>query len=97
MVLLTKNKMNITRIKPPKYKVGRNVLNEYEVRCLMSEVCLGKKPSGIKITDSAGVTAEILPDGRLTENLKGFDISGNFTLVLIREERLRSRNVDITK
>ncbi len=97
MVLLTKNKMNITRIKPPKYKVGRNVLNEYEVRCLMSEVCLGKKPSGIKITDSAGVTAEILPDGRLTENLKGFDISGNFTLVLIREERLRSRNVDNTK
>lgn len=97
MVLLTKNKMNITRIKPPKYKVGRNVLNEYEVRCLMSEVCLGNKPSGIKITDGAGVTAEILPDGRLTENLKGLDISGNYTLVLIREERLRSRNVDNTK
>ena len=82
--------MNITRIKPPKYKVGRYVLNEYEVRCLMSEVCLGQKNPGIKITDSDGTTAEILPTGRLTKNLKGFDVSGNYTLIILREERKKS-------
>ena len=80
--------MKITRIKPPKYKVGRYVLNEYEVRCMMSEVCLGSRnPDGIHIEDESGKIAEILPDGRLTENLKGFDISGNYTLILIRENR----------
>jgi len=83
--------MNITRIKPPKYKVGRYVLNEYEVRCMMAEVCLGKKNPGIKITDSDGTTAEILPDGRLTNNLKGFDISSNFTITILREQRKKEK------
>lgn len=80
--------MKITRIKAPKYKVGRYTLNEYEVRCMMSEVCLGlRKPDGITIVDEDNNNAQILPDGRLTCNLKGFDISGNYTLILIRERR----------
>lgn len=83
--------MNITRIKPPKWRVGKYVLNEYEVRCLMADVCLGKKEPGIKITDEDGNTAEILPDGRLTNNLKGFDVASNFTLILIRESRRKER------
>ena len=41
----------ITRIKPPKFKVGRNVLNEYELRLLMVEVARGLKPAGIKVKE----------------------------------------------
>ena len=74
--------------------MGRYVLNEYEVRCLMSEVCLGQKNPGIKITDSDGTTAEILPNGRLTKNLNGFDISGNYTLILLREQRIKEKEKD---
>lgn len=89
--------MNITRIKPPKWRVGRYVLNEYEVRCLMVDVCLGKKQPGIKITDENGKTAEILPDGRLTDNLKGFDVSGNFCLTILREERRKRQENEKTR
>lgn len=80
--------MKITRIKAPKYKVCRYTLNEYEVRCMMSEVCQGlRDPAGIIIVDEDNNNAQILPDGRLTCNLKGFDISGNYTLILLRERR----------
>lgn len=80
-----------TKISPPKYRVGRFVLNEYEVRCLMAEVCLGIKPAGYKIKDQKGVVAEILPDGRPTKNLHGFDICSNYTLTIIKERRKNER------
>ena len=39
--------MKITRIKAPKFKVGRFVLNEYELRQLQYEVAQGLKPQRI--------------------------------------------------
>lgn len=41
----------ITRIKPPKYKLGRYSLNEYELRQLMLEVAKGEKQAGQYIKD----------------------------------------------
>jgi hypothetical protein len=63
----------------------------------MADVCLGKKPAGIKITDENGKTAEILPDGRLTDNLKGFDVAGNYTLILLREARRKENEKNSSK
>ncbi len=81
-------KIKITRIKPPKYYVGRYALNEYELRCLMAEVCAGEKEAGIVVYD--GTThAKILPNGRLSKNLKGMDISANYTIALLRAQRQR--------
>ena len=87
----------MTRINPPKWRVGRYVLNEYEVRCLMTDVCLGKKPAGIKITDENGKIAEILPDGRLTDKLKGFYFAGNYTLILLREARRKENEKNCSR
>ena len=81
--------MKITRVKPPKYKVGKHTLNEYEVRTLMLEVAKGLKPAYIEITDENGVTANILPNGRLAFNLYGFDICGNLTIGLLKLDRQR--------
>jgi hypothetical protein len=78
--------MNITRIKPPKFKVGRYVLNEYELRTLMTEVAEGKKPAGIKVTEGRQ-TAEILSTGRLSHNLDGLSIASMETLKVIRINR----------
>lgn len=80
-------KKTIKRIKPPKFKVGRYVLNEYEVRCLQVEVARGERESGMKVMDENGVVAEIRSDGVLTEFLKGFDINSVFALELIRIKR----------
>jgi hypothetical protein len=82
--------MNITRITPPKYKVGRYTLNEYELRCLMSEVAEGKKIAPIKVKDEKGNTAAILPNGRLDVNIYGLDINSNYTLAVIRIERSKN-------
>ena len=82
--------LSITRIKPPKYKVGRYSLNEYELRCLMAEVSEGLKPSGIVVKDKDGVTAVIEDSGRLSHTLHGLDISSMYTLTLIKQMRLRN-------
>lgn len=68
--------MKITRIKPPKFRVGRYVLNEYEIRQYCLEVAEGKREPGDLVKDSEGNTATILRDGRLTRNLEGWDIGG---------------------
>jgi len=75
--------MVITRISPPKFKVGRFSLNEYELRNLMLEVAKEVKPSGIKVKDILGVIAYIEPTGYLSVNLEGFGISSKLTLQLI--------------
>jgi hypothetical protein len=82
--------MNITRITPPKYRVGRYVLNEYELRALMLEVLKGEKPQGIKVKDIKGDTAEITSNGTLTKVLFGLDTATKFTLESIRIKRRRS-------
>jgi hypothetical protein len=72
--------MSITRIKPPKFRVGRYVLNEYEIRQFCLEVARGERKPGIIIKDAEGNRATILRDGRLSNNLKGWDVIGNIEL-----------------
>jgi hypothetical protein len=76
----------ITRIKPPKFKVGRNVLNEYELRLLMVEVARGLKPAGIKVKEG-NIESTILESGRLSNNLPGLAIASQFTIDLLRLNR----------
>lgn len=78
--------MNITRIKPPKFKIGRYVLNEYEMRQFMLEVAQGKRKHGVKISNMYGESAIILPNGRLDLNIRGFSIA---TDISIEHFRLR--------
>lgn len=73
----------ITRIKPPKYKVGRYSLNEYELRQLMLEVAKKEKPFGQTVKDQTGYCATIQEDGSLSCNLFGTDIMSNATLQML--------------
>lgn len=79
-------KAKIKRIIPPKFKVGRYVLNEYELRSLMLEVCEGKRDSGIKVVDMQSLEiAYINTDGSLTRSLQGLRVAAELTIRLIRE------------
>ena len=83
--------MKITRIKSPKFRVGRYILNEYELRQLLLEVCKGEKPSNFKIKDMQGNVFPILEDGTLSATPYGFDINSNITLEKIKFKRLNSK------
>lgn len=74
----------ITRIKPPKYKIGRYSLNEYELRQFMVEVAKKERPFGQKVLDQIGNCATIQEDGTLSNNLFGTDIMSLATLQIIR-------------
>ena len=76
--------MKITRVAPPKFRVGRYVLNEYELRTLTLEVAQGIKPSGIKVKDSFGNVAIILPNGCFSNSLKGMEISATLQIDLMQ-------------
>jgi hypothetical protein len=75
--------MEITRVKEPKFKVGRYSLNLAELWQLRLEVAKGLKPSGIIVTDYEGRKAYILDRGDLSDNLKGMDTSINIKFELI--------------
>lgn len=66
--------MNITRIKSPKFRVGRYILNKYELRQLMYEVNQGLKPDNLIVTDSIGNKARIKLNGKLNQPMHSFDI-----------------------
>jgi hypothetical protein len=76
--------MEITRIKAPKFRVGRYVLNEYEFRNLQLEVALGVKPAGIKVTDAQGNRAVIEENGCLSDSIEGLALAGDITLEILR-------------
>ena len=76
--------MKIKRITPPKYRVGKFSLNEYELRNRMVEVAGGEKPAGIKVKDDSGNVVIILQNGRLSANVVGFDINSMLTLKLLK-------------
>ena len=78
-----------TRIKAPKYRIGRYVLNEYELRCLQVEVARGLKQPGIKVKDDAGQIATIQADGTMDINIAGYGIATRYTLDLIALRRER--------
>jgi hypothetical protein len=81
--------MKITRINTPKFKVGRFVLNEYELRQLMLEVATGVQPAGIKVKDSTGKVVEILANGSLSDNIVGLSVADDIALKLHRIQRTR--------
>jgi hypothetical protein len=64
-----------TEIKPPKFRIGRYVLNEYELRNLLLDVCKGDKESfiGCTVIDDLGNKAKIKWYG-LDSRLHGLDI-----------------------
>lgn len=80
------------RIDPPRYKVGKYVLNEYELRYLMVQVCRGEIEPGFRVTHvQSGNSTIIRPDGRFEGRLGGLDIASGFTLDLIRHDRENNR------
>ena len=77
-----------TRIKAPKYRIGRHVLNEYELRCLQVEVAKGLKKPGIEVKDDAGQIAIIQADGSMDiKGIAGYDIASKYVLDLIALRR----------
>ena len=72
-----------TRIKPPKFKVGNYVLNEYELRQLQLEVAQGKRKGNIIVKEDDN-SHLIKPDGTFNIAPKGYSINGERTLALIR-------------
>ncbi len=63
-----------TRIKPPKFKVGKHVLNEYELRQLQLEVAQGKREGNIIVKEDDTYHL-IKPDGTFNIAPKGYAIS----------------------
>ena len=62
-------------IKPPKFRVGQFVLNEYELREMIARVSEGSlSPCGITIKDKRGIVATIGKTGLLSKDLHGFDM-----------------------
>lgn len=79
--------MEITRIKPPKFRVGRYSLNEYELRLLMLEVAEGKREPGIRVHEVGGRSVTIGEHGFLSQALEGLGVASEFTMALIRVRR----------
>jgi hypothetical protein len=77
----------IKRIKAPKFKVGRYVLNEYELRCLQVRVAKKEERFGLVVKDKNGKKATIREDGTLSRNLSGLEINSKFTLEILRIKR----------
>jgi len=86
--------MNITivRIQPPKFKIGRVVINEYELRKLMLDVYNGKQASGVEIKDEKGQTAIINEDGTLSTSLYGLDIMAKFNIEAFRKIKIQKKD-----
>jgi len=76
--------MQITRITPPMFKLGEELINEYELRLLMVEVAKGFKPSGLELEDEKGQKFTIRPDGFIDEEPFGMDICGMLSMDLLR-------------
>ena len=74
----------LTRIKAPKFRVGRYVLNEYEIRTLQVEVAKGERKPGMKVKDDLGVVAIILPNGSLDTALSGYDMNSDLRFQLLK-------------
>ncbi len=77
-----------TRIKAPKFKVGKYVLNEYELRQLQLEVLKGQKQGMIDVKDlSANTWHKIGSDGAFNSSPKGYSVSSMITLEILAIRR----------
>ena len=76
--------IEITRIKAPKFKVGRYTLNEYELRQLQLEVAQGLRPAGIRVKSlSNGQTVSITENGYMDRNFgsnSGYDVGSEISI-----------------
>ena len=80
--------MMYTKIKPPKFRIGRYVLNEYELRTLMADIAEGKMKGNIKVKEIGhNEIATIWDSGRLSHSLPGLKIAANATLRAIKAYR----------
>lgn len=80
--------MHIKRISAPKFRVGRYVLNEYELRNLQVQTAKGQLEPGTEVRQvDTKEWATIGKDGRLSSSLSGLAIASNFTIELIRINR----------
>ena len=76
--------MEITRINPPKFKIGRYVLNEYELRQLQLDVAKGLKEGNIKVKClNSGRTSILNEEGLFNPPLEGMGVSSGITLQLL--------------
>jgi hypothetical protein len=74
--------MTITKVNPPRFKIGRKFINEYELRTLMIEVKKGLKPSGSIVTDEDGTKSVIGSDGLLSKEVIGLGLADKLALKL---------------
>lgn len=82
--------MKFKKIKPPKFRIGRNVLNEYELMKVMLEVAEGSRdPEGIVIKDQHGNQTTIRADGRLRGAFPTFGSQFKFHMDLLDADRER--------
>lgn len=75
--------MEITRITAPMFKLGEELINEYELRNLQLEVAKGLKPFGIELEDSKGQKFFIREDGLIDAEPFGMDICGMLAMDLL--------------
>lgn len=77
-------KLSFSRIKPPKFYIGRSVLNEYELLQIMAEVAKGARdPEGVIVRDEYGNTSPIRHDGRLMNDMPTFGKQSGLHLDII--------------
>lgn len=79
-----------TGIKPPKFRVGKFILNEYEAREMIASIAEGKlSPNGIVLTDEEGKKFTFNSDGTIqqTYHIARWDVGSQMTLRKIRANR----------
>lgn len=73
----------ISGIKPPKFKVGRYVLNEYEAREMVARIAEGSpNPDGIVLTDEEGRRFTFNEDGTMQQSghIARWDVGSKFAM-----------------
>ncbi len=76
----------VQAINPPKFRIGKFVFNEYEIREILAKVSEGKiNHKSIVIKDSSGRSSKVKKSGRLEKMLPGLNL-----LINIKMKRLRA-------
>ena len=87
----SKGAVVIDIVNVPKYRIGDNEFTEYDMRHLQLQVAQGlidhEAATELGIVDSLDVKFEFRPDGRLVNNVKGYDQLSRYTLDLLSIER----------
>lgn len=70
-----------SRIKPPTYKIGRFVFNEYETREIIARIAEGTlNHEDVIITDEKGNVITFDETGLASGQLHGWDLNSNCTM-----------------